>query len=59
MSTVVEEFDNAEERDARFNELKERGHRLSKHTDPVPVRWENHFFLTYSPEERRKKKEPK
>lgn len=53
MSTVTEEFEPSEERDLRLAELRERGHNPSKHTDPIPVRWENRFYLTYSPEQRK------
>lgn len=56
MTTKVEEFETAEDRDRRLAELKERGHNPSKYTNPIPVRWENRFYLTYSPEQRKHKK---
>lgn len=59
MSTVTEEFETSDERDDRLKALREKGHKPAMYTNPVPTRWENRFYLTYSPEQRRKKKEPK
>lgn len=56
MSTVTEEFETQDERDARIKTLQEKGHKPAMYTNPVPVRWENRFYLTYSPEQRRKNK---
>ena len=59
MSTVVEEFEPLEERDERVKELRERGHKPNKYSEPVPTRWENRFYLAYSPEQRKRKKDAK
>lgn len=57
MSTVTEEFESAEDRDKRLAILKEKGHNPSTYTNPVAVRWENRFYLTYSPEQRKRPKD--
>lgn len=54
MSTTVEKFNTAEERNTRLQELRARGHRPNKTTDTVPTKWKTVYQLSYAPEGRKR-----
>lgn len=56
MATVVEVFDDKDSRDARLKELREKGHRPSKTSTVVPVKWKDVYELRYAPESRTRKR---
>jgi hypothetical protein len=56
VSTIVEEFKDKDSRNERLTELRARGHRPIKSTTTVPVKWEERWLLSYSPEQRKRRK---
>ena len=57
MATKVEQFDTAEERNARADELWAQGYRhINKTSDPVAIAWKQVYIVSYPPKPEEKPK---